>query len=253
MWVTATYSQSFFSAHHSITPLFILFYERLCVLSLQVRPPPYMLWSEQVDRSDVLRTFPGTGGATELPFTIGCRADALITLAHAPFSTDAKIAATVEMKKLVRQQSVRQAKTTFICASLHSMIPVVSILTDMQHNNVAFYCTGFEPGTGRQLCVQHTFKTRDDLGLFLHTALTSVPQDALLFRTGDMTSVLELQNPPRKLLLQDRKPSQQSWKAAVAILATHAAGGSDVARLDDLDAFGDQGLGEAAGHMPYIT
>jgi hypothetical protein len=236
-----------------MTPLFILFYRRLCLLSLQVRPPPYMLWSEQVDRSDLLRTCPGTGGATELPFTIGCRADALITLAHAPFPPDAKIAATVEMKKLVVEQSVRQAKATFICASLHSMIPVVSILTDMQHNNMAFYCTGFQPGTGRRLCVQHAFKTRDDLGLFLHTALRSVPQDALSFRGGNMTSVLELQDPPRKLLLQDREPSQQSWKAAMAVLATHAAGGSDVARLDDLAAFGDQGLGEVTGHVPYIA
>jgi hypothetical protein len=235
-----------------MNPPFI-FHKRLCLLSLQVQLPSHMLWSEQVDRSDLLRTCPGTGGATELPFTIGCRADALIILAHAPFSPDAKIAATVEMKKRVVEQSVRQAKATFICASLHSLMPVVSILTDMQHNHMAFYCTGFQPGTRRLLCVQHGFKTRDDLCFFLHRALSSVPQDALLFRGGNMTSVLELQDPPRKLLLQDREPSQQSWKAAMAILAMHAAGGSDVARLDDLDAFDDQGLGEVTGHVSYIT
>lgn len=212
-----------------------------------------MLWSKQVDRSDLLRTCPGTGGATELPFTIGCRADALITLAHAPFSPDAKIVATVEMKKLVVDQSVRQAKATFICASLHSMVPVVSVLTDMQHNHMAFYCTGLQPGTGCRLCVQHAFGSREELGGFLATALRSVPQDALSFRGGDMTSVVELQDPPRKLLLQCSKPSEQSWKAAMAVLATHAAGGSDVARLDDLAAFGDQGLGGVTGHMPYIA
>lgn len=218
-----------------------------------VRAPPYMQWSQRVDKSDLLRTCPGTGGATDLPFTIGCRTDALIILSHAPFGPEAKIVATVELKKRVVLQSVRQAKTTFICASLHSMMPVVSILTDMERGHAAFYCSGLEPKTGRQICVQQVFKTYAAMCNFLHTALSSVPKDALQFRGGSMTSVVELQHPKRKLLQQPREPSHSSLKAAMAVLAAHATGGNDVARLGDLASFDDQGLDEGACHLSYFS
>jgi len=233
----------------------------MAALEYEVQLPPYMMWREQVDRNDLLRTAPGTGGATELPFPIGCRTDALIILTHASFSPDAKIVATVELKKRVGLQSVRQAKATFICASLHSMMPVVSILTDMERNHMAFYHRGVEPGTNRRLCVQKVFSNRSDMCYFLHKALASVPHDALQFQGDIFKSVLQLKDPLRKLLLQndieqipDMKPSQHSLKAAMNALATHAAGGSDVARVDDLDDdFNNQECDEVSGQMPYFS
>lgn len=218
-----------------------------------VQLPPFMQWSEQVDKNDLLKTYPGIGGATDLPFTIGCRTDALIILRFPSFPPDAKIVATVELKKRVVQQSMRQAKATFLCATLHSMMPVVSILTDMKQGHAAFYCRGPEPGTGRRVCVQHVFKTLSDLCQFLQTALHSVPLDALKFHGDTMVSVPQLQDPVRKLLLPPTEPSLGSWKTAMAVLATHAAGGSDVARLDDLAAFGDQGVEDGDRFPSYFV
>jgi hypothetical protein len=39
----------------------------------------------------------------------------------------------------------------------------------------------------------------------------------------------------------------------MAVLATHAAGGSDVARLDDLAAFGDQGVEDGDRFPSYFV
>jgi len=68
-----------------------------------------------------------------------------------------------------------------------------------------------------------------------------------------MVSVPQLQDPVRKLLLPPTEPSLGSWKTAMAVLATHAAGGSDVARLDDLAAFGDQGVEDGDRFPSYFV
>jgi hypothetical protein len=205
--------------------------------------------------NNILRTPPGAGGA-DLPFIIGCRTDALVTLRNAAVNIDGAVAATVELKKRVVQQSVRQAKTTFLCATLHSHLPVLSVLTDMQHVFAAFYTDGQQDPSKRTLCIQHLFSSLDSLTSFMRVALASVPAQALRWSTANDTFVVppELPNPRRVRLPIPKRSSERLYKAAMAVLAEHAAGGSDVGRLDDLAAFSDQ-TPEAEGptHMSYFS
>lgn len=174
-------------------------------------------------------------------------------LLNAKVDIQGAIAATVELKKKVVQQSVRQVKTTFYCAALLSQMPVLSVLTDMQAVFTAFYTDGEQDSSTKStLCIQHTFSSLGSLTNFMHTALASVPKKALGWDeiTNKFVQCPEVANPVRVRLPVPRHSSQRMWKAAMAVLAEHAAGGSDVGRLVDLAAFSDQDP-DAEGPIHY--
>jgi len=232
-------------------------------LRKEVDLPDHLIWSPRVDKNDILRTPRGAGGA-DLPFSIGCRTDALVVVKRASVDIQGAIAATVELKKKVVQQSVRQAKTTFYCAALLSQMPVLSVLTDMQVVFAAFYTEGEQdPYTKFTLCIQHTFSSLHSLTTFMHEALDSVPKKALRWDviSNKFVPCSEVPNPRRVRLpvpSSSQLSSQRLWKAAMAALAEHAAGGSDVARLedqlDDWAAFQDQEPeAESPIHYPYFS
>lgn len=116
-----------------------------------------------------------------MPFSIGCRTDALVVVRNAAVDIEAAVAATVEFKKRAVRQSIRQTKTTWICASLNSSLPVLSALTDMRDVFSAFYTQGVKDGSGRTVCIQHMFADAPSLFAFMSEALSSaaIPKNVL--------------------------------------------------------------------------
>ena len=220
--------------------------------------PAHLVWSGQVDRNEVLKTTPGTSGA-DLPFSIGCRTDALVTVRNSAVNIEGAVAATVELKKRVVRQSIVQAKATWVCASLKSHLPVLSVLTDMKNVFMAFYTQGQKDARGWTVCIQHMFPDLEQLTLFMRNALMAVPSDALVFKRAASSSTLvipsELPSPKRVRLPVPQQSSQHLMQAAMRMLAEHEAGGSDVGRIDDLAAFGDQVdfADGAEKHMSYFS
>lgn len=207
---------------------------------MQVKLPGHLMWSHKVDEASILKTYLGTGGAN-LPFNIGCRTDALVTVRNAAVNIEGAVAATVELKKRAVQQSILQAKTTWVCASLNSHLPVISVLTDMVDVFAAFYTEGSKDNSGNTICIQHMFPGRTELFAYIRNALssTSIPPNVLRYckdGLGEEKLVLaeELPNPKRIRLPVPQQHRSSYWQEAMRVLAQHAAGGSDIACLDDL-------------------
>ena len=72
---------------------------------------------------------------------------------------EASITCTMEVKRHVVKQSLRQAQTQFVCASLKSSLPVISGLTDMTEMGVAYYTTGETAPDGWTIITQRFFAT----------------------------------------------------------------------------------------------
>ncbi len=93
--------------------------------------PSHLRWSTKTDSSKMLKIGLHDGGAS-LPFNLGCRTDAMIVAGGSTISEEGSVVATVELKKVVVKQSLRQTKATFICASLKSQLPVISCVTTLR-------------------------------------------------------------------------------------------------------------------------
>jgi hypothetical protein len=108
---------------------------------MQMALPGHLGWRCRTDLRSILGTSMHGGGA-DLPFSIGCRTDAMIVATRSRSFEEAAIVATMELKKKVVKQSLRQTKATFVCASLKSQLPVISCVTDMKKTAVAYYTPG---------------------------------------------------------------------------------------------------------------
>lgn len=130
-------------------------------------------------------------GGASLPFSIGCRTDAMVVMSRRRLDIEGTIVATVEMKKRVVAQSVRQTKVTYMCASLKSQLPVISCVTDWERTAVAFYTTGQKRADGATIIVQHVFHNAQQLLPFLKDALSaaSVPHNVLRWKDATMTEI----------------------------------------------------------------
>ena len=148
--------------------------------------PSHLRWSTKTDSSKMLKIGLHDGGAS-LPFNLGCRTDAMIVAGGSTISEEGSVVATVELKKAVVKQSLRQTKATFICASLKSQLPVISCVTDMRGAAVAYYtCGQRRAGDNFVVCIERFFPSADSMMDWLRTALSSdsVPADVLHLR-GD--------------------------------------------------------------------
>lgn len=200
-----------------------------------------------MDKASILKAFQGTGGAN-LPFSIGCRTDALVVVKRAAVNIEGAIAATVEFKKRVGKQSVLQAKATWVCASLNSHLPVLSVLTDMEHVFAAFYTRGQKDNCGNTVCIQHLFPGSKQLFEFMHNTLNTIPANVLRFQaSGDLALAEELPEPKRVRLPVPRQQHSLLWRDAMRVLVQHAACDPDVANLEDLNAFEDQDPSDMGG------
>lgn len=208
--------------------------------------PGHLTWSPDVDKSAVLKTSANAGGAS-LPFSIGVRTDALIAIRNACVALEASIAATLELKKKVVAQSLRQTRVTYVCASLKSQIPVISCVTDMtEGEHVAYYTDGQKTADGNTIVYEHLFPTADDLATWLGQALSaqSVPQHLLRFRGDQFVTVTDLPNPKRiRLPVPIREVATNEH---ILSLLSGMMMPCDVACHADLEPFG------ANEFMPYI-
>lgn len=156
---------------------------------LQVTLPQHLMWSNRTD-TDILRIGKHWGGAI-LPFNVGFRTDAMVVVRNSNLNVEGAIAATVEMKKRVVAQSLRQTKVTYVCASLKSHLPVISCVTDWERTAVAYYTTGQKRADGGTIVVEHIFGSPQELLPFLKGALSeaSVPSNVLKWKDDTMTEI----------------------------------------------------------------
>lgn len=115
----------------------------------------YLGFGRQRTTKSLLKTTMSSGGA-ELPFPIKCNTDECIVIKRSATIPEASITCTVEVKRHVVKQSLRQALTQFVCASLKSNLPGISTLTDMTTVGVAFYTTGEKTPNTKRLDNHHT-------------------------------------------------------------------------------------------------
>lgn len=212
---------------------------------MQVKLPGNLMWSPDVDKSAVLKTSANAGGA-QLPFDIGARTDALIAIRNSRMTLEASIAATLELKKKVVAQSLRQTRVTYVCASLKSQIPVISGVTDMGEENAAYYTDGQKTVDGNTIVYEHLFPSADDLATWLGEALSaqSVPPDLLRFRGDELVTVTDLPNPKRiRLPVPTREAATNEH---ILSLLSGMMMPCDVACHADLEPFG------ANEFVPYI-
>eukprot|EP00195_Chlamydomonas_chlamydogama_P016061 CAMPEP_0202891048 /NCGR_PEP_ID=MMETSP1392-20130828/1236_1 /ASSEMBLY_ACC=CAM_ASM_000868 /TAXON_ID=225041 /ORGANISM="Chlamydomonas chlamydogama, Strain SAG 11-48b" /LENGTH=407 /DNA_ID=CAMNT_0049574713 /DNA_START=373 /DNA_END=1596 /DNA_ORIENTATION=- len=209
--------------------------EYVQVLSNKVALPSHLKWSPNVNKSHILRTGMHAGGAS-LPFGIAARTDAMVVAARSRLIEEASIVATVEMKKKVVQQSRRQTKATYLCASLKSQLPVISVVTDMDKVAVAYYTSGQRLPNGMTVITERVFSHVDGMMAFLHSALSSesIASNVLRPRGDDFVIPEELPNPKRVKL---PVPARASNAAEVRQLLAALAGddGDDIANLRDVE------------------
>ena len=138
-----------------------------------------------------------TGGA-DLPFSVGCKTDECVAVNMSRASVEACFAATVEIKKKVVQQSLRQTRTQFVCASLKSLLPVISVVTDMKDTGVAYYTNGQTTDAGWTVITQRVFVSAKAMMHALGSAMRSIKPDVLRFdETGNVNLPSILQEPKR--------------------------------------------------------
>ena len=106
-------------------------------------------------------------GGAELPFPIECNTDECIVIKRSATVPESSITCTIELKRHVVKQSLRQALTQFVCALLKSNLPVISTLTDMTKVGIAYYTTGEKTPDGWTIITQRFFPTAKGMMQFL--------------------------------------------------------------------------------------
>ncbi len=171
-----------------------------------------------------------------MPFPIDCKTDECVALKRAQLNPEGALVATVELKKKVVKQSLRQTLTQFICASLKSQLPVISVATDMTDIGVAYYTNGQKNENGWTIIIQRVFGSAKAMMHFLGAAMRSIEPDVHCVDpdTGYVKLAANLPEPKRRRLsvpppspyteLQRRAPVQQLMDETI-----------DVANLADFD------------------
>ncbi len=175
-----------------------------------------------------------TGGA-ELPFPIGCKTDECIVLRRSQMAAEASITCTIEVKKQVVKQSLRQAQIQFVCASLKSALPVISTLTDMTEVGVAYYTTGEKTPDGWTIITQRFFATAKDMMRFLGAAMRSIQPDVLRPDSDGNFNLPSILQDPKRRRLPTPALSQTTTLQRLNILQQVVDGKMDVADLSDFD------------------
>lgn len=140
-----------------------------------------------------------SSGGAELPFPIGCKTDACIVVRRSAMIPEASITCTIELKRHVVKQSLRQALTQFVCASLKSNLPVISTVTDMTKVGIAYYTTGEKTPGGWTILTQRYFATAKGMMQFLAAAMSSIPPDVMRTDTwGNFSLPSVLLEPTRR-------------------------------------------------------
>ena len=176
-----------------------------------------------------------SSGGAELPFPIACKTDECIVIRRSKTIPEASITCTIEVKRHVVKQSLRQALTQFVCASLKSNLPVISTLTDMTKVSVAYYTTGEKTPDGWTIITQLYFATAKGMMQFLAAAMSSIPPDVLRTDTRGNFNLPSILLEPTRRRLPTPALSQTTTLQRVNLLQQVIGGKADVADLSDLE------------------
>lgn len=125
-------------------------------------------------------------------------------------SPEASLAATVEIRKKVAQQSLLQIRTVFICASLKSQLPVISVVTDMKDIGVAYYTTGETDEKGWKVITERFFGSAIAMMHFLGLAMHGIKPDVhRINEKGELNLPDTLPEPKRRRLSVPAPSPQQ--------------------------------------------
>jgi len=200
----------------------------------QVKLPNYARWVDTAKDNAILLYTPTMSGGADLPFSIGCKTDECVVLGRSKLDQEASLVATVEVKKRVVKQSVRQGLVQFICASLKSQLPVISTVTDMKQVGVAFYITGQRTAEGHTIITQRVLSSATAMMRFLGEAIRSIPSDTLLFDSKGLFILPEVLQQPERRRLPIPAPSHTTTMQRLATVQEFLEG-PDVANLADVD------------------
>jgi hypothetical protein len=172
----------------------------VCV-GAQVSLPPYAHWLDNAENNAALLHTGVRCAGVELPFAVCCTAQECITVRKSPYHAESSIVATVEVSKKVGPQSLRQAEAQFLCASMKSVLPVISVVTDMKRVGIACYTTGQKTADGIAIIIQRVFPSAADVLKFLGAAICSIPPDTLhVDADGHFILPKTLRDPTRRRL-----------------------------------------------------
>ena len=149
-------------------------------------------------------------------------------------SVEASFAATVEIKKKVVQQSLRQTRTQFICASLKSQLPVISTVTDMEDVGVAYYTTGQTTKDGWTVITERVFASAKAMMQFLGSAMRSIKPDVLRIDDSGNFNLPDILPEPKRMRLPVPAPSHTTVLQRLNLVQQTQAG-SDIGNLADFD------------------
>lgn len=176
-----------------------------------------------------------SAGGAELPFPLGCKTDECIVVRTSQIDAEASTTCTIEVKRHVVKQSLPQAQTQFVCASLKSSLPVISTLTDMTSVGVAYYTTGEKAPDGWTIITQRFFATARGMMQFLGAAMRSIQPD-ILRPDGDGNFNLPSVLPePKRRRLPTPALSHTTTLQRMNLLQQVVDGNMDVADLADFD------------------
>ncbi|DBA90417.1 TPA: hypothetical protein ACH3X1_003691 [Trebouxia sp. C0004] len=209
--------------------------EYLQALKNEVHLPNHFSWVQTAkDNPSLLKTTMSSGGA-ELPFPIGCKKDECIVIRRSATIPETSITCTIEVKRHVVKQSLRQALTQFVCASLKSNLPVISTLTDMTKVGIAYYTTGEKTPDGWTIITQRYSATAKGVMQFLAAAMSSIPPDFLRTDTWGNFNLRSVLLEPTRRRLPTPSLSQTTTLQRMNWLQQIIDGKADVADLSDLE------------------
>ena len=176
-----------------------------------------------------------SSGGAELPFLIGCKTDECIVIRRTATIPEASITCTIELKRHVVKQSLRQALTQFVCASLKSNLPVISTLTDMTKVGIAYYTTGQKTPDGWTIITQRCFASAKGMFQFLAAAMSSILPDVLRTDTRGNFNLPSILLEPTRRRLPTPSLSQTTTLQRMNLLQQIIDGKAEVADLSDLE------------------
>ena len=148
---------------------------------------------------------------------------------------EASITCTIEVKRHLVKQSLRQAKIQFVCASLKSSLPVISALTDMTGMGAAYYTTGEKAPDGWTIITQRFFASARGMMQFLGAAMHCIQPDILRPDSDGYFHLPSMLPEPRRQRFPTPALSHTTTLQRMNLLQQVVDGKSDLADLSEFD------------------
>jgi hypothetical protein len=140
---------------------------------------------------------------------------------------------TVEVKKVGGKHSLRQGLLQFVCASLKSLMPVISCLTDMQQIAVAIPLVS-APRTAAQSSSCASFESSLAMLEFPGAAIRGIDPDVLRLNSEGNVNLQDTLLQPKRARLTPPEPSRSTMLEGSDMLQ-ELMQGPDMANRADVD------------------